>query len=84
MERVDELFRQRYVNQTVRFAKAANNKENPWPVRLLCGLATLYLISPIDIIPDLIPILGLLDDFLIIFGVVMWVINRRKNTLTKQ
>ncbi len=79
MERKNSFFRHTSVNQTVRFAKAANNKENPWPVRLVCGLATLYLISPIDIVPDVMPILGWIDDFLIVFGVIMWVINRRKN-----
>jgi hypothetical protein len=68
------------VNQTVRFAKAANNKNNPWPVRLVCAFATLYLISPIDVIPDVIPLFGYLDDFLLISGVIAWVINRRKNT----
>jgi uncharacterized membrane protein YkvA (DUF1232 family) len=71
------------VNQTVRFAKAANNKENPWPVRFVSGLAVLYLVSPLDIVPDMIPVLGFLDDFLIVFSVVMWVINRRKNTPAK-
>ena len=54
-------------------------KDNPWPVRAVCAFATLYLLLPIDTIPDFIPIFGYLDDFLVIFGVVMWVINRRKN-----
>lgn len=81
VERNDKQFRHSSVNQTVRFAKAANNKANPWPIRLVCGLATLYLISPIDIVPDVIPLLGYLDDLLLIFGVIMWVIDRRKNKL---
>lgn len=79
MERDDLRFRQVIVSQSIRFAKAASNKDNPWPVRAVCAFATLYLLSPIDTIPDFIPIFGYLDDFLVIFGVVMWVINRRKN-----
>lgn len=67
------------MNQTVRFANAARNASNPWPVRLACGLAALYLVSPIDILPDFMPVIGWLDDFLVVFGVIMWVINRRKN-----
>ena len=79
MERKPGPFRHKDVNQTVRFAKAAKNKDNPWPVRIACAFAAIYLISPIDLVPDVIPIFGYLDDFLVIFGVVMWVINRRKN-----
>ena len=71
------------MNQTVRFAKAAKNKDNPWPIRLVCAFAALYLISPIDVVPDVIPIFGYLDDVLVILGVVLWVINRRKNNLVQ-
>ena len=83
MERKPSRSRPKDVNQTVRFAQAAKNKDNPWPVRLACAFAALYLISPIDVIPDVIPIFGYLDDFLVIFGVIMWVINRRKNNLAQ-
>lgn len=83
MERDKLPNRQSNVNQTVRFAKAANNKDNPWPVRLVCAFATLYLISPIDLVPDVIPVFGYLDDLLVILGAVMWVINRRKNNLAQ-
>jgi uncharacterized membrane protein YkvA (DUF1232 family) len=66
------------VNQRIRFVKGAKNKENPWPVRIACSLAALYLIAPVDVVPDFIPVFGLLDDLLVILGVVTWVINRRK------
>jgi uncharacterized membrane protein YkvA (DUF1232 family) len=42
----------------------------PWPARLLLGLAVAYLLSPIDLIPDPIPLLGQLDDVLIVPGLV--------------
>ena len=41
------------------------------------GLAALYLLSPIDLVPDLVPILGWVDDVLI--GVVtLWMLNRAR------
>lgn len=40
--------------------------EAPWTGKAIAIGALLYLISPIDAIPDLIPIIGLLDDVAII------------------
>lgn len=38
----------------------------PWGVRLLAIAIAAYAFSPIDLIPDFIPILGYLDDLLIV------------------
>ena len=38
----------------------------PWPSKWLLGLAIGYLLSPIDLIPDFIPILGHVDDLIIV------------------
>jgi uncharacterized membrane protein YkvA (DUF1232 family) len=38
----------------------------PWYCRLLIFLTLLYALSPIDLIPDFIPVLGLLDDLLLL------------------
>jgi uncharacterized membrane protein YkvA (DUF1232 family) len=42
----------------------------PWLARGLLGLAVAYFLSPIDLIPDPIPVLGQLDDLLIVPGLV--------------
>lgn len=38
----------------------------PWHARALAAVLTAYALSPIDLIPDFIPILGYLDDLLIV------------------
>lgn len=38
----------------------------PWYVKILILLTVGYALSPIDLIPDFIPILGLLDDLIIV------------------
>lgn len=40
--------------------------ETPWYSKALGGMAVFYALSPIDLIPDFIPILGYLDDFIIL------------------
>ena len=47
----------------------------PWYARAFAAVLTAYALSPIDLIPDFIPILGYLDD-LIIVPVGVWLLLR--------
>lgn len=48
-------------------------KDAPLRVRVVLVLAVLYLMSPIDIIPDFIPVIGQMDDLLVIALVMKYV-----------
>ena len=42
------------------------DNRTPFLARILASLTVFYVLSPIDLIPDIIPVLGLLDDLLIV------------------
>jgi uncharacterized membrane protein YkvA (DUF1232 family) len=45
---------------------AYRDKRTPWYARAFCALVVAYFLSPIDLIPDFIPILGYADDLILI------------------
>ncbi len=52
--------------ETQALAGAARDPRVPWPARLFAAIAIGYALSPIDLIPDFIPIIGYLDDLVLI------------------
>lgn len=49
---------------------ALKRAETPWVAKLLAALTIGYALSPIDLIPDFIPVLGYLDDLIILPAMV--------------
>ena len=45
---------------------ALRDKETPIPAKVLAGITIAYALSPIDLIPDGIPLLGYLDDVILL------------------
>jgi len=45
---------------------ACRDPRVPWYAKLLVGLIVAYALSPVDLIPDFIPVLGYVDDLLIV------------------
>ena len=45
---------------------ALKKKETPVIAKIFAGIAVGYALSPIDLIPDFIPVIGLLDDIIIV------------------
>ena len=49
---------------------AARDPRAPWYARILGLLVTAYALSPLDLIPDFIPVLGYLDDAILLPGLI--------------
>ena len=45
---------------------AARDPRTPWYAKLLVAGIVAYAVSPIDLIPDFVPVLGYLDDLILI------------------
>lgn len=54
-------------------------KEVPWKTILLIVAAIIYFLNPLDLVPDIIPLTGLTDDF----AVLVWVYNSVSNEVEK-
>ncbi len=54
-------------------------RDIPWKTMLLIVAAIIYFVNPLDLVPDLIPLTGLTDDF----GVLLWVYNSVSNEIDK-
>lgn len=53
----------------------ARDPRTPWAVRMLPVPLFLYLAMPFDLVPDFIPVLGQMDDVLIVAGIA-WLVLR--------
>lgn len=45
---------------------ACRDPRTPWYAKVVAGAVAAYALSPIDLIPDFIPVLGYLDDLIIV------------------
>lgn len=54
---------------------AYKHADTPWAAKLLCVFVVAYALSPIDLIPDFIPVLGYLDD-VILLPCLIWIAVR--------
>ncbi|NJK68238.1 MAG: DUF1232 domain-containing protein [Microcoleus sp. CSU_2_2] len=59
-------FARKLKKETYAIYLASIDPRVPWYARVLAGVTVAYAFSPIDLIPDFIPILGYLDDLIIV------------------
>lgn len=49
---------------------ALKSRETPFPAKICAAITVAYALSPIDLIPDFIPVLGYLDDVILLPALV--------------
>lgn len=54
---------------------ALKEKRTPWYAKIIAATVVVYALSPIDLIPDFIPVLGYLDDLIILPALIAWCIR---------
>jgi uncharacterized membrane protein YkvA (DUF1232 family) len=59
--------------ESVAIYLAIRDPRTPWTARLLGGIVLAYAASPLDLVPDFVPVLGVLDDLLIV-PVGLWLV----------
>ena len=57
---------QRLKRELIALYGASRDARTPWYAKLVAGLVLAYALSPIDLIPDFIPVLGYLDDLILV------------------
>jgi len=57
---------QEIMNEAYALSYAFRDPRTPWYARAWLGLVVAYAFSPIDLIPDFIPVIGYLDDLLLV------------------
>ena len=55
---------------------ALGHPQSPGWLKAGAALVLLYLVSPIDLIPDVVPIFGVVDDLVVVPLAIRWLLNR--------
>jgi uncharacterized membrane protein YkvA (DUF1232 family) len=55
-----------FKRETLALYFAIRDPRTPLAARIVAGVVVAYALSPIDLVPDFIPVLGLLDDLILV------------------
>ena len=69
------LFVRRFLQEIEFYRRVLAHPRTPRAARYILGAAIAYAVSPIDLIPDFIPVVGLLDD-VVILPILIWLAIR--------
>ena len=54
---------------------ALKEKRTPWYAKIIAAVVVVYALSPVDLIPDFIPVLGYLDDLILLPALIAWCVK---------
>lgn len=63
----------------IRSYQTGDYQRTPWKSMLLITAGIIYFVSPLDLIPDFIPVLGFMDDI----TVLLWILNSVRKDVEK-
>ena len=63
---------------------AMKKRETPLAAKIFASVTVLYALSPIDLIPDFIPVLGFLDDLIILPAMIALTVKLVPTAVFKQ
>lgn len=56
--------------------RALRHPQAPGWLKLGTALVALYALSPVDLIPDMLPVVGVLDDLVLVPLAIRWMLKR--------
>ena len=63
---------------------ALKDKETPLHAKILAAITVAYALSPVDLIPDFIPVLGYLDDIILLPALILLTVKLIPKNLWKK
>lgn len=78
-EKVKEL-----KSETLTLYACLKDKRTPIIAKIFAGITVAYLLSPIDLIPDFIPVFGILDDIILVPLLIKLTISLIPKTLYEE
>lgn len=69
--------------KTAQIMVALKSGKTPWYAKVMAALTVAYALSPVDLIPDFVPILGYLDDLLLLPALIRLTIKLIPDELWK-
>ena len=58
-------------NEILALSLVLKDSQTPWYAKTIIGITIAYALSPVDLIPDFIPVLGYLDDLIILPALII-------------
>ena len=64
--------------------RLAREPRVPWQAKAVAAAAVTYVVSPIDVIPDVIPVLGQFDDLVIVSKAIQYLFHHTGYDLLRE